>query len=199
MIRRQDERSDELRSMLEFLTWVGGGAIHWEWKHRNNAGCSGRDDRFTLDMSAKMFSGQMNGGTDHPRGDVQAGDADQDTRLVISNGWPLIHDPYPTLSDVGRNGSPEESRESGFLGIFASVSHRAVISGPFTAVAHKCSHRIGRRGKFIIPGVLGAQLFGSVVAESLAGLSKAALLMPLCLNLWPWTRSIVAVQTDVTL
>lgn len=86
MIRRQDERRDELRSMLEFLTWVDGGAIHWKWKHRSNAGCSGRDDRFTLDISAKMSSGQMNGDTDHPRGDVQAGADDQDTRSIISNG-----------------------------------------------------------------------------------------------------------------
>lgn len=100
MIRRQGERSDELRSMLEFLMWVDGGAIHWKWKRRNSAGCSRRDDRFTLGISAKMFSVQMNGGTDHPRGDVPAGADDQGTRLIISSGWLLIGDPYPTLSDL---------------------------------------------------------------------------------------------------
>lgn len=79
MIRRQDERIDELKSMLEFLMWVDGGAIHWKWKHRDCAGCSGRDDRFALGISAKMFNGQMNGGTDHPRGDVPAGADDRGT------------------------------------------------------------------------------------------------------------------------
>lgn len=93
MIGKQDERRDDLRSVLGFLTWVdsrpssGGGDTGTE------AGSPGRDDRFPLDVSAEMFRGQRDGGTEHLQGQAQAGAGDQDTRFVISHPGALPQAP----------------------------------------------------------------------------------------------------------
>lgn len=58
MIRGRDDRSDELRSMFELLTWVDGGAIHWKWKHRNNAGFSGRGGRLPVEDQLRCSVGK---------------------------------------------------------------------------------------------------------------------------------------------
>lgn len=47
---RQDERSDELRSTLEFLTWVAVGAIHWERRHKH---------RFRGEMTGSLGTSQQ--------------------------------------------------------------------------------------------------------------------------------------------
>lgn len=43
--------------MLQFPTWVGGGAVHWKSNPGMKAVYPGRDGKFTLDIAAEVSGG----------------------------------------------------------------------------------------------------------------------------------------------